>query len=107
MKTLKTKCKRGRSRAGEAIERLYATIELGLCLIYPAPADGLLCQAGRRRALLRLPAPLSGAKSSLPQSGAACAWLHTHGGRHQGTWVKPWVLCPAPCLVHIAACRCA
>jgi len=60
-----------------------------------------------------LRALLSGAKSSFPQSGAACAGLQrAHTGRqapgHLGEIPhRPWVLCPALCLVHIAACRCA
>ena len=108
--------KKLKSSAEEAIERLQAATDwrLGLCLISPIiPADGLLCQAGRRRALLWLPAPLSGAESSFPQNRAACAGLQrANTGRlaagHLGEIShRPWVLCPAPCLVHIAACRCA
>jgi len=71
------------------------------------------CVKRAAAAHLRLPAPLSGAKSSFPQSRAACAGLQrAHTGRqapgHLGEILhRPWVLCPAPCLVHIAACRCA
>ena len=48
-----------------------------------------------------------------PRAGAACAGLQRArtGRQAPGHLLKilhgPWVTCPAPCLVHIAACRCA